>query len=80
MSMELMQVRLPEKMIFEVKRFVNKGLYASKSDLIRDAIRKLILEKQVGSINNTGDSVQEIKAIRKKLSNKDLDIEAINTL
>ncbi len=80
MVMELMQVRLPGKLIQEVNGFVKKGYYATKSDVIRDAIRKLILEKQIGSIPNTGDSVKEIRKIRKELSKKDINIEEINRL
>lgn len=36
------------------------------------------IEKQIGSVPNTGDSVKEIREIRKKLSKIDLD--EINTL
>ncbi|MBI4146547.1 ribbon-helix-helix protein, CopG family [Candidatus Woesearchaeota archaeon] len=80
MTMELTQVRLPEKLVQELDRFVKQGYYASKSDLIRDAIRRLLLERQIGSIQNTGDSVQEVRAIRRKLSKEDLDIDKINNL
>lgn len=79
--MELMQVRLPERLIQEVNRFVKKGHYSSKSDLIRDAIRRLInLEKQVGSIPNTGDSVKEVREIRNKLSREKFNLNEINAL
>lgn len=77
MAMETAQVRLPEGLMEEVDRLVAKGIYTSKSDVIRDALRKLILEKQVGSVPNTGDSVKEIREIRERLSKgftlKDLD-------
>jgi len=78
--MELTQVRLPEKLVQELDRFVKQGYYASKSDLIRDAIRRLLLERQIGSIPNTGDSVKEVRAIRNKLSKEELDINKINKL
>ncbi len=80
MPMELTQVRLPEKLVQELDRFVKQGYYASKSDLIRDAIRRLLLERQIGSIPNTGDSVKEVRAIRNKLSKEELDINKINKL
>ena len=77
MTMAVAQVRLPEGLMEEVDKLVAKGIYTSKSDVIRDALRKLILKKQVGSIPNTGDSVKEIREIRKRLSKsfslKDLD-------
>lgn len=80
MNMELTQVRLPSKLVAELDRFVKQGYYASKSDLIRDAIRRLLLERQVGSIPNKGDAVRQVRAVREKLSKEDLDIDAINKL
>lgn len=80
MTMDLIQVRLPEGLITEIDVLVQKGFYSSKSDVIRDAIRRLILEKQIGSIPNTGDSVQEVRALRKKLSKKDINLREMNKL
>jgi Arc/MetJ-type ribon-helix-helix transcriptional regulator len=80
MNMELTQVRLPSKLVAELDRFVKQGYYASKSDLIRDAIRRLLLERQVGSIPNRGDAVQQVRALREKLSKEELDLDAINKL
>ena len=68
MTMAVAQVRLPESLMEEVEKLVTKGFYTSKSDVIRDALRKLILEKQIGSVPNTEDSVKEIREIRKRLS------------
>ncbi|MEK6940021.1 MAG: ribbon-helix-helix domain-containing protein [Nanoarchaeota archaeon] len=82
MTMATAQVRLPEGLMEEVERLVNKGIYTSKSDVIRDALRKLILEKQIGSVPNTGDSVKEIREIRKRLSEGFTlrDLDEINAL
>jgi len=80
MTMAVTQVRLPQGIIEEVDRLVEKGFYTNKSDVVRDALRRLILEKQVGSISNTGDSVKEIRAIRKKLSKEAFNLGAINKL
>ena len=81
MAMSITQVRLPEGITKEMDKLVEKGLYTNKSDVVRDALRKLVLEKQIGSIPNTGDSVKEIREIRKILS-KDIksfkDLEKIN--
>lgn len=83
MTMTTAQVRLPEGLMDEVDELVRKGLYTNKSEVIRDALRKLILERQIGSIPNTGDSVKKIREIRKRLS-KEIksvkDIEEINKL
>ncbi len=78
--MEVAQVRLPDGLMDEVDKLVNQGFYTSKSDVIRDALRKLILEKQIGSIPDTGDSVKEIREIRNKLSKEKIDLDEINAL
>ena len=61
-------------------QWLNQGDYASKSDVFREGIRKLIHERvhaQVGTIPNTGNSVKEIRAIRKKLSKKKWDVKGL---
>jgi Arc/MetJ-type ribon-helix-helix transcriptional regulator len=80
MTMSVTQVRLPEGLEKELDVLVKRGVYTNKSDVIRDALRRLILEKQIGSIPNTGDSVKEIREIRKKLSKEKFDIDEINKL
>ena len=80
MEMAVTQVRLPEGLVKEIDKLVDKGFYTNKSDVIRDAIRKLVLEKQIGSIPDTGDSVKEIRDIRKKLSKEKLNLSEINQL
>ncbi len=78
--MAVTQVRLPEGLIMEIDKLVDKGFYTNKSDVIRDAIRKLVLEKQIGSIPDTGDSVKEVREIRKKLSKEKFNLNEINQL
>ena len=80
MTMAVTQVRLPEGLIKEVDKLVDKGFYTNKSDVIRDAIRKLILEKQIGSLPYTGDSVKEVRKIRKNPSKEKLGLDEINKL
>ena len=83
--MSVTQVRLPEGLIKEVDKFVQKGFYANKSDLIRDALRNFLhkrnIEDMIGTTPNTGNSVIEVRKIRKKLS-KEIksfaDVEKIN--
>ena len=81
--MDVTQVRLPQGLIDGIEILVDKGLYANKSDAVRDAVRKLILEGQIGSIPNTGDSVKEMREIKKKLSQEiksSNDLKEINKL
>ncbi len=78
MTMVVAQVRLPSGLVKQVDALVEQGLYANKSDAIRDAIRRFMLEKQVGSVPNTGDSVKEVREIRKILSKQPFDLDEIN--
>ena len=80
MAMSVTQVRLPDGLIEEVDKLVDKGFYTNKSDAIRDAVRRLVLNKQIGSIKDTGDSVKEVREIRKKLSKEKIDLDEINKL
>lgn len=76
--MSITPVRLPQGILKKVDQLVEQGLYSSKSDVIRDAIRQLVLKKQIGTIPNTGNSVKEIREIRKKLSKQKIDLEELN--
>ena len=78
MTMVVAQVRLPSGLVKQVDALVEQGMYANKSDAIRDAIRRFMLEKQVGSVPNTGDSVKEVREIRKILSKQPFDLDEIN--
>ena len=78
--MEVIQARLPKGLINELNRIVSKGIYTNKSDLIRDAIRRLILEKQIGSVSNKLNSVKQVRNIRNKLSKEKFDLKEINNI
>ena len=41
------------------------------ASVIRDAIRRLTIESMIGIMPNSGSSVEEVRLIRKKLSNKE---------
>lgn len=82
MAMAVTQVRLPEGLVRHMDNLVEKGIYTSKSDVVRDALRKLFLadlERIIGLIPDTGDSVKEVRAIRKRLAKQKLDLDEINS-
>ena len=83
MVMDTIQVRLSHGLVERIGSLVETGIYANRSDVIRDGVRKLVLDKMVGIIPNTGDSVKELREIKKKLS-KEIksfkDLEKINKL
>ncbi len=78
MTMVVAQVRVPEGLLDEIDVLVDKGFYSNRSDVIRDAVRRLIIERQIGSVTNTGDSVKEVREIRKKLSKERADLKKLN--
>ncbi len=81
--MDTVQVRLSHGLVDKIDDLVDTGIYANRSDVIRDAVRKLVLGKMIGIVPNTGDSVKELRVIKNKLS-KEIksfkDIEEINKL
>ncbi len=83
MVMDTLQVRLSPGLVERIDDLVGTGIYANRSDAIRDAVRRLILGNLVGIIPNKGDTVKEIREMRKRLS-KDVksfkDVEEINKL
>lgn len=83
MVMDTMQIRLSSGLVERIDFLVNRGIYSSRSDAIRDAVRRLVLESMIGIIPNTGDSVEEVREIRNKLSKEVKsfkDIEEMNKL
>jgi Arc/MetJ-type ribon-helix-helix transcriptional regulator len=70
MVMETMQIRMNEQLVRELDKVVKSGFYANRADAIRDAVRRFIWNREVGSIKNTGNSVREVRKIRKILSEK----------
>ena len=84
MVMEVVNVRLPKSIINQIDILVEKGIYSSKSDFIRDVARQRLskqLDELIGIIPDNGvDSVKEVKEIRKKLSKEKFDLAEINKL
>ncbi|PIN74151.1 hypothetical protein COV20_00875 [Candidatus Woesearchaeota archaeon CG10_big_fil_rev_8_21_14_0_10_45_16] len=80
MVMDTIQIRLSHGLVDRIDDLVNTGIYANRSDAIRDGVRRLILDKQIGSIPNAGDSVKEVRKIRAKLSKEKFDLDEINKL
>lgn len=80
MIMDTIQIRLSPELIERIDEFVDTGIYPSRSDVIRDAVRRLVLNKLIGIIPDTGDSVKELKKIRAKLSKERLDLDEVNKL
>ena len=78
--MDTIQVRLSHGIITRIDELVETGVYSSMSDVLRDAVRRLVLDKLVGILQSKEDSVKEVKALRRKLSKEKVDLEEINKL
>jgi len=81
MTTSVAQVRLPTGLLKEVDKLVDKGMYTNRSEFMRESIRKSLgISSLIGIIPNKGDSVKQIRAIRKKLSKEPIDLDEINSL
>lgn len=65
MTMKLIQVRLPEAVIKDINKIVKTGYYSTKSELIRDSIRRL-LQRRPKLIDNTPTQSGKIPQIKKQ--------------
>ncbi len=82
MVMDTFQVRMNKELIKRIDFLVKKGLYNSRSDVVRDAVRRFVWRGEVGTIGQIGDSVEMVRSTRKKLSKetKKEELEGINAL
>ena len=71
---------LSHGLVERIDSLVNLDIYANRSDVIRDAVRRFVWEKEVGSILNKGDSVKQVREARKTLSKQKIDLNKINKL
>ena len=80
MVMDTLQIRMNKELLKRVDTLVKSGIYSNRSDVIRDAVRRFVWEKEVGSINNTEESTGQVRNIRKKLSENNINLDEINNL
>ena len=80
MVMDTVQVRLTQGIVKKIDELVETGVYSSRSDVLRDAVRRLVLSNLVGILPSRGDSAKQVKEIRKKLSKENFDLDEINRL
>ena len=80
MVMDTLQIRMNKALIKRVDGLVKTGIYSNRADVIRDAVRRFVWEKEVGSISNKGNSVEQLRKIKEKLSSENIDLNEINNL
>ncbi|MBW2974662.1 histidine--tRNA ligase [Candidatus Woesearchaeota archaeon] len=69
MVMETLQIRLTRGLIEEISKLVDKGIYGSSSEAVRDAVRRLVLGKEEKIVVPEAKATQEKieKEIKKQL-------------
>lgn len=80
MVMDTIQIRINEPLLKELDLFVKSGFYANRADVIRDAVRRFVIDSQIGTIKSDRGSVKEVKEARKSLSQEKIDLDEINSL
>ena len=78
--MDTLQIRMNPELLKRIDLMVKTGTYSNRADVIRDAVRRFVWEKEIGSIPNKEDSVKQVREIRKKLSKEKFDLNEINNL
>ena len=50
--MDTFQIRMNKGLIKMIDSLVKQGIYTNRADIIRDAVRRFVWEKEVGSITS----------------------------
>ncbi len=80
MVMDTLQIRLGRGLVKRVDGLVTTGVYANRSDVIRDAVRRFVWEKEAGSVTYRGPATKLVRNVRKDLSKHKMNLKEINSL
>ena len=80
MVMDTLQIRMNKELLKRIDAIVKSGIYSNRADVIRDAVRRFIWEREVGSITKKGNSLEIVKKARDKFSKERIDLDEINNL
>lgn len=78
MVMDTLQIRMNKELLKRIDSMVKSGVYSNRSDVIRDAVRRFVWEKEVGSVIFKGNSVEQIRKIRQQLSKEKINLDEMN--
>lgn len=70
MVMDTLQIRMNKELLKRIDSLVKMGIYSNRADVIRDAVRRFVWEKEVGTVRPFGNSVELVRKARKVLSGK----------
>lgn len=68
MVMDTLQIRMNNELLKRIDLIVKTGMYSNRADVIRDAVRRFVWEKEVGTVPPLGNSVELVRKARKSLS------------
>lgn len=80
MVMDTLQIRLSRSIVEMIDNLVRSGIYSSRSDAIRDAVRRFVWHNEVGTVSKKGQAVEMVRKARKELSKKKICLDEINRL
>jgi len=80
MVMDTLQIRMNKGLLKMIDALVKQGVYTNRADVIRDAVRRFVWEKEIESISKKGASIKAIRNIRGKLSKEKMNLNEINNL
>ena len=80
MVMDTLQIRLNHGIVKMVDELVKSDVYANRSEVIRDAVRRFVWDNEAGTISKKGDSVKLVRKAREILSKEKINLEEINNL
>jgi len=80
MVMDTVQIRMNKELIKRIDKLIKKGFYSNRAEVIRDAVRRFMWEKEVGSIEYIGPSVELIREARKQLGKEITSYEDLEKL
>jgi len=68
MVMETIQIRLTSKLVEKLGDLVKQGYYPNKSEAVRDAVRRLILEHELGELGEEMEQAEVKKKVAEKVN------------
>ncbi|HLF54599.1 MAG TPA: ribbon-helix-helix domain-containing protein [Candidatus Nanoarchaeia archaeon] len=80
MVMDTLQIRLGTGLVEQIDKLVKQGIYSSRSDAIREAVRHFFWHSQAGTMKYKENSVKLARKAREKLSKENVNLQEINTL
>ena len=80
MVMDTLQIRINKGLLHRIDSLVKAKIYSNRADVIRDAVRRFVWEKEVGSISPKGKSTEQVRKAREKLSREKIELDEINNL